>query len=270
MFAAVSITPSLLPRPALLQGALAGIGFAFGYLLGVMIWAGVRALLWPKGQVPGFRRIWWIAYGTLWILAIMGLSGMALNWQNEVRRLVEMPPLDGVSVIHFLLAFVPLALGLVWAGKAVRSLFHLLQRRLSSLIAAVCSTVIVAALFGGVVALALGSVDRIYLERNGKPDPSVIEPASDFRSAGVASSVSWSTLGRHGAAFVGGGPTAQGISDLTGAPALDPIRVYAGLKSASTPQARAELVVSELKRTDAFERKVLVVATPTGSGWLEP
>ncbi len=30
------------------------------------------------------------------------------------------------------------------------------------------------------------------------------------------------------------------------------------------------MAVAELKRTNAFDRKILVVATPTGSGWLEP
>ena len=56
-FAVLSITPSLLPRPAVLQGALAGISFAVGYLLGAVVWALVRRLLWRGGTVPPFRPV---------------------------------------------------------------------------------------------------------------------------------------------------------------------------------------------------------------------
>ncbi|HSJ76629.1 MAG TPA: alpha/beta-hydrolase family protein, partial [Gemmatimonadales bacterium] len=49
-----------------------------------------------------------------------------------------------------------------------------------------------------------------------------------------------------------------------------PIRVYAGLQSASTAEGRAELAVRELDRTGGFHREVLVVAAATGTGWLEP
>jgi uncharacterized membrane protein len=41
------------------------------------------------------------------------------------------------------------------------------------------------------------------------------------------------------------------------------------LKSAETPQARAGLHLAELKRTGAFDREVLVVATTTGTGFLD-
>ena len=43
-----------------------------------------------------------------------------------------------------------------------------------------------------------------------------------------------------------------------------------GLRSAGTPEARARLAVRELERTRAFDRKVLVVITVTGSGWVDP
>ena len=46
--------------------------------------------------------------------------------------------------------------------------------------------------------------------------------------------------------------------------------MYAGLKSAPSIEAESALVVRELDRTGAFDRKVLVVATTTGTGWLNP
>ena len=37
-----------------------------------------------------------------------------------------------------------------------------------------------------------------------------------------------------------------------------------------TAQARARLALDELKRQRGFERKVLIVITPTGTGWIDP
>ncbi|MGH3171296.1 MAG: alpha/beta-hydrolase family protein, partial [Trebonia sp.] len=52
--------------------------------------------------------------------------------------------------------------------------------------------------------------------------------------------------------------------------AMDPIRVFAGLEAAPSLAAESALAIRELERTGAFHRKVLVVATTTGTGWLNP
>ena len=44
---------------------------------------------------------------------------------------------------------------------------------------------------------------------------------------------------------------------------------HVGLKSAETLQERGTLLLAELKRTGAFDRAVLVVATTTGTGFLD-
>jgi len=51
---------------------------------------------------------------------------------------------------------------------------------------------------------------------------------------------------------------------------VEPIRVFAGTASAGTPQSRADLVLAELRRTHAFDRRLLAVATATGRGWVDP
>lgn len=43
--ALASLTPSLLPRPAVFQGALAALSFLLGYLLGTLVHRGVRRLV---------------------------------------------------------------------------------------------------------------------------------------------------------------------------------------------------------------------------------
>lgn len=77
-------------------------------------------------------------------------------------------------------------------------------------------------------------------------------------------------MGQPGRDFVTGGPDAAAISAFTGRPARDPIRVYVGRANADTPQERAELALAELIRLDAFERRVLIVTSPTGTGWMDP
>lgn len=101
-------------------------------------------------------------------------------------------------------------------------------------------------------------------------DPGVEQPSSSLRSGSTDSLVGWDSLGRQGRNFVAGGPSAKQLKEFTGAEPKQPIRVYVGLKSAETVEARAQLALDELKRTDAFEREVLVVATTTGTGWLDP
>jgi uncharacterized membrane protein len=49
-----------------------------------------------------------------------------------------------------------------------------------------------------------------------------------------------------------------------------PIRVYAGLRSAGSPDERAALAVRELERTGAFQRELLGAITTTGTGWVDP
>lgn len=277
-FAVLSVTPSLLPRPAVLQGALAAVAFAVGYLVGVLLRVLLRRVLSGKvlsDRVPNsgaraMRRRWWVIYLVLWAVSLLVFSALAVTWQNEVRRLVSMPPLGGADIGGFFLAFLPLATLLVLAGRATLGMHRSLRRHLHALVAGLAVTAAVMVCVGGLVSIAMVSIDGIYLQRNGAPDADIAEPASAYRSAGPISAVEWQTLGRHGAAFVGGGPSAQQIADLTGGPALEPIRVYAGLASAPTIEDRAALIVAELERTGAFDRSVLVVATTTGSGWLEP
>lgn len=268
--AVCSVTPSLLPRPTSLQGVLTGIAFAIGYLLGVAIWSVVRALLRGKASQNMIPQRWGYIYAAAWVLAIAVLSSLAVMWQNEVRSLVSMQPLDGSDLAGFLFAFLPTVIVLLLAGKGVRVMYLRFRRRTGTPVAALLSTGIVTVAVGGLILGAVAGVDRVYHDRNAYPDPEAVQPVSEHRAAGPGSAIAWETLGRHGAAFVSGGPDAADIESLTGDEAREPVRVYAGLDSALTVEKRAALVVDELERTGAFERSVLVVATTTGSGWLEP
>ena len=269
LFALLSLTPSLLPRPALLQGVLAALSFSLGYLLGVLVWALLRRLVtWRPSR--RMQRALWLGYVAAWVLALAALVSLGTLWQNEVRALVEMPPLEAANVGMFLVSFLALGTLLLAFGKGVRRLWSIGRLRYGAIGASIGMAFSALVLIAGAVWGIAVAIDGVYLERNGSPDAEVDEPSSQYRSAGTDSAIGWETLGRHGANFVGGGPSAAEITAVTDAPAIEPIRVYAGLASADSVEERASLAVAELERTGAFERSVLIVATPTGSGWLEP
>src|SRR4051794_25008022 len=100
-------------------------------------------------------------------------------------------------------------------------------------------------------------------------------------SGGPGSLVPWAGLGREGRrsalASVRPEPVRSrpdGLPDLSietvmGEPAqAAPVQVYVGLDSAPTPRERVDLALAELERTGAFDRSLLVLVSPTGSGYV--
>lgn len=51
---------------------------------------------------------------------------------------------------------------------------------------------------------------------------------------------------------------------------MEPIRTYVGLQGADSIEERAQLALAELKRAGGFDRSMLVIVTPTGTGWIDP
>lgn len=275
---AASLTPSLVPRPAVLQGVLAGLGFGIGYALGVGLSAiGRRAIAWrPRRGVRRVLRI--VVAAVLAVILVAGAVGGVAS-QNEVRRMVEMPPLGGVNVAGLVVAFVITVLICLAIGRGLarttrrawqRSLARGRTPRQAALRALAWSAataliaIIVLALVVGVLA------DRRHFGINGEPEPDLSAPTASEVSGGPGSAVRFEDLGRQGANFVSRGPTAEQIEELTGVPAITPVRVYVGLQTGGTLEERAALAVSELERTGGFDRSILVVAGTTGTGWLEP
>ncbi len=264
----LSLTPSLLPRPAILQGMLAGVAFALGYAVGALVTRMVRRFI-RRGPSERTRRLFWVGMLALALVVGVVIGLLAVGWQNEVRALVEVAPLDGIAVGAFLVGALLTATLLVAIGRGVARMTRHLVRLAGAAVGGLVAAAVVAA---GILLLGMGvvaAIDTIYAARNGEPDAALVEPGSATRSAGLDSAVEWNGLGRHGGTFIAGGPTAAEITALTGVDAVEPIRVYVGLENAPTIAERAALAVNELRRTGAFDRELLVVATTTGSGWLE-
>jgi uncharacterized membrane protein len=271
-----SMTPSLLPRGPLFQGLVSGVSGAIGYALGVFaVW--LARYMRSKDTSPPAPRIAWI------VLASAGVVGTVLMmvwfhiWQDDVRDLVGVPhlkwhdyPLAAVLAIVVLFALVEI-------GQLIRRLILFLVGRLnrvvpprvSAVIAVlVVVAVIVGILNGVVLRLTMRTLNNTFETVNNEESPTSPPPTTMLRSGGPGSLVSWASLGHQGRIFVDGGPTTQQLSEFNGAPALEPIRAYAGLESANGIRAVAELAARELERTGGLTRKVVAVATTTGTGWI--
>jgi uncharacterized membrane protein len=176
------------------------------------------------------------------------------------------------------LAAVALFTGLVALSRSLRGLYHRVAGRLRrwmgpraaralGWVAVVVVTWLVVSglLLNGLAALA----DRSFSVRNTTTAEGVEPPTSQLRSGGPGSLVSWESLGRQGQTITGTGPSAAEIAAFTGSSAKAPIRAYAGTVSAEEVEARAELAAADLERAGGFDRGYLLVATTTGSGWLD-
>ena len=93
-------------------------------------------------------------------------------------------------------------------------------------------------------------------------------PTAATASGSPESAVDFEDLGLQGRRFVleasSGAKTDEVLSE-TGAP--DAVRVYVGVASAETVEERVALAISELDRTGAFDRSVLIVGSPAGTGY---
>ena len=94
-------------------------------------------------------------------------------------------------------------------------------------------------------------------------------PGSSMVSGGPGSLVSWDSLSREGRRHVSTVLPARLIEQVMGEPAAaEPIRIFVGLESAPTEYERRDLVLGELQRTGAFDRELLMVISPTGTGYV--
>jgi uncharacterized membrane protein len=80
--------------------------------------------------------------------------------------------------------------------------------------------------------------------------------------------VAFDAIGTEGRRFVLMALTPEQITAVMGEPAKAPVRAVAGFGSASTAQDRAKIALVELERLGGFERSLIVVAAPTGVGYV--
>ncbi|MGB7859931.1 MAG: alpha/beta-hydrolase family protein [Acidimicrobiia bacterium] len=277
MFVA-SLTPSLLPRLSLTQGVVSGISFMVGYGLGVgWQWT------WNFLSLPQPAGRWWILLRRFWFvfLALLVVGGMwvFVGWQNDVRDDFGMERITPTIWLTILPVAVLFAAFILIVSRAILRLLHFLIRwldkvfpvRLAILLGGVGLALILWGLWSGLLVNTFFTVaNEIFAPRDAITREGITQPTSNLRSGGPGSLVAWETLGEKGRTFVATGPTVDDLNAFHGHGAIEPIRTYVGLKSADSTAGRAALLLDELIRTGAFDRQVLVIATTTGTGFLDP
>lgn len=278
LFFTASLTPSLLPRSFLAQGVVSGCSLAAGYGIGVFggwLWTYME-LMRPNGRLLRVAKL--AAATGCAIVAIISLWH-AVAWQNSIRELMGLAPVDTahpleVSVIALAVFAILIALSRLFrmtirfvAAKASR----FLPGRVSNVVGVIAAVALFWAVFDGLLFRgALRVAEASFREYDTLIEPATESPTDPLKTGSSASLLTWDKLGRAGREFISSGPTREDISAFTGRAALQPVRVYVGLRSADTPEARAKLALEELKRVGGFERPILIVVTPTGTGWVDP
>ena len=278
-----SLQPSMLPRTRSAQGAVSGLSAAVGYLLGTLAGYGVAALLRRLGREPTRRagRLGWLVLGIVAAVVVAAGLGQWTGWQNEQRDLVGMEhlspavlaPMVGVTLVVFGVLFLVGRL----VGHGIVAFDRLLARRMPRLAAHVITAAVFVA--AGVLVTRDVVVDgfldwanRRFAAVDTTTAAGVVAPTTPAVSGSPASLAPWATLGEYGRTFVAQATTPAELRAFHGpeADVREPIRVYAGLRSAGSADERAALAVRELERTGAFQREVLAVVTTTGTGWVDP
>lgn len=295
-FFCLSLTPSLIPRIWLYQAVISGICLAIGYGLGTAAHAIARA--WGLKR-PGSTATWRILNRVIFgaaVVAVIGFSIAGASWQEQLRQIFRIEGQGANKYLGVTLVAVGIGIGLIGLSRAIRRLTRWLNQKLQRWVTPLVARLAASAL---VIVLCIFTLNGVIIENtlhlirsaseaaDHRTDDGATQPNQPERSGSPASNVSWESLRNQGRNFVSGGPSLSQLQAFNTSigrttPAREPIRAYAGLDEVDLDELRdpvgaervlrgiAREVVAELERTNAWDREVLVVATTTGTGWVDP
>lgn len=276
-----SLRPSMLPRDWLLQGAVGALCITYGVGLGGLVQRGVSAVLRRRGTAVSatLRQRAYLVLEVAAAIAVVIGSWRWLSWQRDHRALLGMDSLSLFTIVPMLLATVLLTAILMLLFRSIKHVVYRadlaaakrLPQRWSRTVVVV--GVVLVAVFGSGFAMdrfAMWADTNFGALDTGTADDIEV-PTSEMVSGGPGSLVDFDDLGYQGRTFVGQTPSVDDIREFDDSvEPMQPIRAYVGLESADSVEERVQLAVDELRRAGAFDREVLVVATPTGTGWINP
>ena len=279
----VSVSPSLLARSWQWHAVASGVLSAVGYIVGLTIQR-FYALVVPRLGVEitapqsvsiAFRAVLLLGF-FLWFLRWL------LQSYRERKRANHLVGMRGETLGEYLLgtfcafilmlALLGIAWGLQWIGRAIVIVLSRWMHMVFALALSLLILVVIVYALTSQVLLKLGInfFTRHARKMNNRTAKGIVQPQVPERSGSPQSRSSWRTVGGQGRVFLGRGPSRVDIEAVTGCSAMEPIRVYAGMpEEGQSLQSAADLVVEELHRTGAFDRAVILLATSTGSGWVD-
>lgn len=279
----VSVSPSLLARSWQWHAVASGVLSAVGYIVGLTIQRfyalvvprlGVQITA-PQSVSIAFRAVLLLGF-FLWFLRWL------LQSYRERKRANHLVGMRGETLGEYLLgtfcAFILMlvllgsAWGLQWIGRAIVIVLSQWMHMVFALALSLLILVVIVYALTSQVLLKLGInfFTRHARKMNNRTAKGIVQPQVPERSGSPQSRSSWRAVGGQGRVFLGRGPSRADIEAVTGCAAMEPIRVYAGMpEEGQSLQSAADLVVEELHRTGAFDRAVILIATSTGSGWVD-
>ena len=279
----VSVSPSLLARSWQWHAVASGVLSAVGYIVGLTVQRfyalvvprlGVQITA-PQSVSIAFRAVLLLGF-FLWFLRWL------LQSYRERKRANHLVGMRGETLGEYLLgtfcAFIlmlvllGIAWGLQWIGRAIVIVLSQWMHMVFALALSLLILVVIVYALTSQVLLKLGInfFTRHARKMNNRTAKGIVQPQVPERSGSPQSRSSWRAVGGQGRVFLGRGPSRADIEAVTGCSAMEPIRVYAGIpEEGQRLQSAADLVVEELHRTGAFDRAVILIATSTGSGWVD-
>ena len=279
----VSVSPSLLARSWQWHAVASGVLSAVGYIVGLTIQRfyalvvprlGVQIIA-PQSVSIAFRAVLLLGF-FLWFLRWL------LQSYRERKRANHLVGMRGETLGEYLLgtfcafilmlALLGFAWGLQWIGRAIVIVLSQWMHMVFALALSLLILVVIVYALTSKVLLKLGInfFTSHARKMNNRTAKGIVQPQVPERSGSPQSRSSWRAVGGQGRVFLGRGPSCADIEAVTGCSAMEPIRVYAGMpEEGQSLQSAADLVVEELHRTGAFDRAVILIATSTGSGWVD-
>lgn len=218
----------------------------------------------------------WVARVPMALPVGIGLSAWRIHRVHQRAQECGDTTIADVSTRTSVAIAVAVGAGVIALQAGERTIAHGVARGLSRVAPAYD---VVSNPVGHVVALALlgagiyGGYE--YAVRRVEQGASAVEPAymsapaSPMVSGGPGSTVPFSSLSREGRRFVNMALTRREIETVMGEPAVaDPIRLFVGLDTTPLLEDRVDTLMDELERTRAFDRSVLCLVSPTGSGYI--
>jgi uncharacterized membrane protein len=285
LFFCLSLTPSLLPRDWLFQGLIGGITAAIGYGIGVFVGRMMRRfVLHPRKWWPPAKRALYAMKAVT--VALSGAACLlmlipAAAWQRQVSAVMGLQGPNTLGYTRTLIIAILVGGVCVGAARVLLDLIKTMARffirrwhlhdETALFIGTAIVVILAITLINGVLIRGfLAGANRVFQPQNTTTGAGIVQPRQPERSGSPTSFASWETLGYEGRNFVATGPHADELTRLNGRPAKEPIRVYVGLNTATDDDSRMAVMLSELERTGAFNRKLLVIVPTTGTGWINP
>ena len=232
-----------------------------GIVLGVA--AAIGAAAWASA------RPWKSAPGSLVDAGVAGatLKGSQYFFEDAVR---EVSPAKSVGI--------GAVVGLATYGlaRAESALTNVASRAATALIGGepqdhrMIGRITSAGITLGVGWFAIAKASTLLSKGGGSLDAALITaPTTPEVTGSPASGIDWLKQTREGARWLSMALPPESIAAVMGVDsAKQPIRVYASLEVASNDEERARVLLAEIDRTKALERKAFAIFSPTGSGYV--